>query len=117
MGEPLIEQLQRQGLPVQPFITTNATKAAAIDALSLAFERGELTILSDPVLVGELQAYEAQRLPSGMLRYTAPEGMHDDTVISLALAWQAASVPPPAGQTVDVATSAYKAERRSIWQR
>ena len=28
-----------------------------------------------------------ERLPSGMLRYSAPEGMHDDTVMSLALAW------------------------------
>jgi len=87
MGEPLIEQLQRQGLPVQPFTTTNASKAQAIDALALAFERGDLQILPDPVQIGELQGYEAQRLPSGMLRYSAPEGMHDDTVIALALAW------------------------------
>ena len=39
-------------------------------------------------LVGELQAYQAERLPGGMLRYGAPNGMHDDTVIALALAWQ-----------------------------
>ena len=89
MGEPLIEQLQRMGLPVQPFLTTNATKTAAIDALALAFERGDLRILPDPVLVAELQAYEMERLPSGLLRYGAPAGMHDDCVMSLALAWQA----------------------------
>ena len=87
MGDPLIEQLQRQGLPVQPFITTNATKANAIDALTMAFERGNISILNDRVLIGELQAYEMERLPSGMLRYSAPPGMHDDTVMSLALAW------------------------------
>ena len=87
MGEPLVEQLQRMNLPVQPFTTTNASKAQAIDALALAFERQELSILADPVLIGELQAFEAKRLPSGMLRYAAPEGMHDDTVIALALAW------------------------------
>jgi len=87
MGEPLIEQLIRQNYPVQPFTTTNASKAEAVDALALAFERREIKILSDPTLVNELQAYEAQRLPSGMLRYTAPEGMHDDTVIALCLAW------------------------------
>jgi hypothetical protein len=88
MGEPIIEQLQRDGLPVRGFQTTNATKAAAIEALALAFERGELAILNDPVLVGELQAYEMDRLPSGMVRYSAPEGMHDDTVMALALMWQ-----------------------------
>lgn len=89
MGEPLVEQLIRDGLPVSPFTTTNATKAAIIDALALAFERAEIRIPNDPVLIGELQAYEMERLPSGMLRYSAPEGMHDDTVMSLALAWQA----------------------------
>lgn len=88
MGEPLVEQLQRIGLPVQPFITTNATKAAAIEALALAIERQQLALLDDPVLIGELQAYEAERLPSGLLRYNAPPGMHDDCVMSLALAYQ-----------------------------
>ena len=88
MGEPLIEQMQREGLPVQAFTTTNASKQQAIDALALAFERSDITILPDPVLIGELQAFEAHRLPSGLLRYEAPEGMHDDTVIALALAWQ-----------------------------
>lgn len=93
MGEPLIEELQRKNLPVQPFQTTNASKAQVIDGLALAFERGELGILDDPVLIGELQAYQAERLPSGLLRYGAPEGMHDDCVIALALAWWGASAP------------------------
>jgi phage terminase large subunit-like protein len=88
MGEPLIEQCTRMGLPVQPFVTTNATKTAAIDALALAFEQGDIKILNDPILIGELQAYEMERLPSGLMRYNAPEGMHDDTVMSLALAYQ-----------------------------
>jgi hypothetical protein len=94
MGEPLIEQLGRQGLPVTAFNTTNATKTQAIEALALAFERGALRILSDPTLIGELQAYEMERLPSGLVRYGAPEGMHDDMVMSLALAWTAAQQQP-----------------------
>lgn len=94
IGDPIIEVLLREGLPMQPFVTTNATKAAAIDGLALAFERGELRILPEPTLIAELQAYEATRLPSGMLRYSAPEGMHDDCVVSLALAWQGASTEP-----------------------
>lgn len=89
MGEPLIEQLTRMGMRVTPFTTTNASKQEAIDALALAFERDDLTILPDPTQIAELQAFEATRLPSGMLRYEAPEGMHDDTVIALALSWQA----------------------------
>jgi phage terminase large subunit-like protein len=87
MGEPLIEALQRSDLPVIPFITTNATKANIIDGLALAFERGDLRIIHDPILVSELQAYESERLPSGLQRYSAPDGMHDDCVMSLAMAW------------------------------
>ena len=87
MGEPLLELLQREGLPVQGFQTTNASKAGIIEALALAFERREITIPNDSVLVSELQAYEMMRLPGGSFRYSAPEGMHDDTVMSLALAW------------------------------
>lgn len=101
IGEPLIEQLQRSGMHMQPFQTTNATKAVAIDALALAFERGDLAILNDPILINELQAYESERLPSGLLRYNAPPGQHDDCVMALALAWQAASVPTAASVAID----------------
>ena len=87
IGEPLIEQLQRLGLPVVPFQTTNATKAQIIDALALAFEQGALSILPEPVLLGELMAYEMERTGTGLLRYGAPDGGHDDCVMSLALAW------------------------------
>lgn len=87
MGEPLIEQLFREDLPVQPFTTTNATKANIIEGLALAFERQTIRVLADQVLVGELQAYEMERLPSGLMRYQAPDGMHDDCVMALALAW------------------------------
>lgn len=87
IGMPLIEQLQRRGLPVRPFVTTNASKTQAIEALALAFERGDIAIPADDVLISELQAYEMERLPSGAMRYSAPEGLHDDCVMSLALAW------------------------------
>ena len=102
MGEPLVEQLQRiDGMYVQPFQTTNASKARIIDGLALAFERGTFRILPDPVLVAELQAYEMERLPGGSYRYGAPAGMHDDCVMATALAYDGASVPEAAGGSVD----------------
>ncbi|MCC6368185.1 MAG: hypothetical protein IT165_32065 [Bryobacterales bacterium] len=90
MGQPIIEQLRLDGIPVQPFTTTNTSKAAIIEGLALAFERGEIQIPDDPVLIGELQAFEAKSLPSGMTRYEAPAGMHDDCVIALPIAWEGA---------------------------
>lgn len=89
IGVPLIEQLQRMSLPVQPWSASNSTKTVVIEGLALALERADLQLLKDPVQTAELLAYDAERLPSGLLRYGAPEGLHDDTVIALALAWQA----------------------------
>lgn len=90
IGEPLMDRLSRLGLPIQPFTTTNASKAAIIDGLALGLERQELAILPDTELIAELQAYEMEKLPSGLMRYQAPEGMHDDCVMALALAWYGA---------------------------
>jgi hypothetical protein len=88
MGKPNNDELRRMGLPVRDFVTTNATKADAIESLAAAFEQGNIRILDDPTLIAELQAYEVDRLPSGMVRYSAPAGTHDDMVMSLALCWQ-----------------------------
>ncbi len=95
MGLPLVEQLGREGLPLVAFRTTNASKQAIIDALALAFEQGALRVLDNAVLLGELLAFEATRLPSGLLRYGAPAGQHDDCVMSLALAWHGAAQAGP----------------------
>jgi hypothetical protein len=89
MGQPNIEALQNMGVPVQGFTTTNATKAQIIQALELAFELREVRVLNNPMQTAELMAYESEKLPSGLIRYGAPEGMHDDTVMALCLAWWA----------------------------
>ncbi len=86
IGAPVIEALMREGMRVIPFHTSNSSKARIVDDLALSFERGRIRIPDDPILIGELQAFEATSLPSGLMRYAAPEGGHDDTVISLALA-------------------------------
>ncbi len=89
IGVPLVEQLQRRGLPVRPFVTTHTSKMHAIDTLSLAFERGTIAIPDDAVLLHELQAFEMQRLRQGGVRYAAPSGGHDDCVMALALGYSA----------------------------
>lgn len=90
MGGPLVEQLQRNGINVRPFATTSASKTEAIESLVLAFEQGKISIPNDPrmeVVKRELIAFDQERLPSGTIRYGAPPGQHDDTVIALAIAW------------------------------
>ena len=85
--------LQSEGLPVRGFTTTNQSKQEIVVALQLAFEREQISIPDDDLLIGELESFEAERLPSGRWRYAAAEGLHDDMVISLALAYEAANRP------------------------
>lgn len=87
MGKPNNDMLRRMGVKVRDFTTTATTKADIIEELAASFERGAIKIPNDPILIGELEAYESQRAPSGGVKYNAPDGMHDDTVMSLALAW------------------------------
>ena len=88
MGGPLAEALAQRGLPIRPFVTTNESKRAIIDALALAFEGGKLRITDDEDLLTELEAYETKTTRLGTVTSGAPPGLHDDGVISLALAWQ-----------------------------
>ena len=90
IGEPNIDALLRLGLPVRRFYTSAKSKAPLIEALALAIERNDITLLDDPVLLGELADYKFDRLASGGYRYGAPPGGHDDTVIATALAWHGA---------------------------
>jgi phage terminase large subunit-like protein len=89
-GFPMVESLIQRGLPVSPFRTTNQTKAHIIERLAMAFEHRRIAIPDDATLIGELMAYEIETLPSGLIRYGAPSGMHDDCVMALAFAWYAA---------------------------
>ena len=73
-------------VPINGFTTTNATKAQIIQSLELAFEQKTIKLLNNSIQIAELMAFESEKLPSGLVRYGAPEGMHDDTVMALALA-------------------------------
>lgn len=87
IGRPVIDELVSRGLNIVPFTTTSATKQSIIQGLQAAFENAQIKVINDPVLVGELLSFEAKRNPSGSFAYSAPGGMHDDCVMSLAIAW------------------------------
>ena len=91
IGRPVIDELVSRGLAIVPFTTTSATKQAIIQQLQAAFENAQIKIVNNPVLVGELLSFESKRNPSGGFSYSAPDGMHDDCVMSLAFAWNAIS--------------------------
>src|SRR5579859_3682451 len=96
IGGPNIEALQLSGFNVRPFTTTQGSKTQLIDEFALALERkaagveaGSVTLLKDATQRHELESYQMQRLESGLYRYCAPAGAHDDTVIAAALGLRA----------------------------
>jgi len=87
VGDPIYEDLSNQ-MPYQiySFKFTNESKMNLITSLQVAFEQGQVSFPRIPVMIDELQAFEYEMLTSGKFRYSAPEGYHDDCVISLGLA-------------------------------
>jgi len=88
-GQAMFEDLQKRRLHTHlvGFTTGNANKSLLVDCLALALERSEITLLNDELMIGEMQAFEAKPLDSGLIRYGAPSGGHDDIVIALLLAY------------------------------
>jgi phage terminase large subunit-like protein len=92
LGDVLIEQFQTEfDVHLEPYYMTNKTKALVIDKLVLNIETEKLKLLKEPVQIRELQGFSAKRSSFGNIIYNAPAGMHDDTVIALALANYAAT--------------------------
>lgn len=112
IGEPNLEMLQAEGLPAEGFATTSSSKGPLIDGLALAIERatpedelGEdaavdetsIGLMDDRIAKAELEAYEVKISPvTSKPTYSAPEGVHDDTVIARALMVRAMNSYTPA---------------------
>ena len=86
VGDPIFEDLRNMGLPVEGYKLTNESKKQLIQALMMSFEQEQIKIFNDPVIINELEIFEYEITPSGGIRYSAPDGYHDDGVIALALA-------------------------------
>jgi phage terminase large subunit-like protein len=74
---------------VYPHVTSSASKPIMIEDLAVAFENKEIKILSVDWLIDELENFTYTYNPNTRkVQYSAPAGMHDDSVISLSLANQ-----------------------------
>jgi hypothetical protein len=86
MGEPNIELLWDEGIPVTSWTMTAANKPGLIRSLATALQREEWDFLDIPQATFELEAYQQKTNPStGRSTYSAPSGANDDTVIARAL--------------------------------
>ena len=72
---------------IVPFATTAQSKSQMINALVIAFERKEITVLPDEDLINEFESYQMATTDAGNIRFGAAEGAFDDRVMACALAW------------------------------
>ncbi len=86
VGDVVIDDIRQAGVSCEGFATTGHSKQGLIQGLMTALEQRLITFPSIPELLTELKIFEYDRLPSGAIRYQAPEGAHDDEVMALALA-------------------------------
>jgi hypothetical protein len=87
VGDPIFDRLALElpGLPVSGFKFTNSSKASLINNLALLIEQQQIKLMDVPVQTNELQAYEYKVTAGGAVSSSAPDGMHDDCVMALAL--------------------------------
>lgn len=94
VGDPIVEQLQaRCGSLVEGFKFSSQSKQQLMEGLAAAIQQRRV-LFPDGALVAELEAFTYEYTKAGV-RYTAPDGLHDDGVCALALAVQARSAPRP----------------------
>jgi len=87
-GVALIQELARLEVPVFPFTTTAQSKQELILNLAADIQAGptRCVVADHSPMPHELAMYRYTRGPTGLYRYSAPDGEHDDTVMAAALA-------------------------------
>lgn len=85
LGDPIVEDLIKHKMNVDPFKFTNSSKKELIEKLIISIEQGLIQILDNKEQIAELRAFTYEITPSRNIRYTAPTGLHDDCVMALAL--------------------------------
>ena len=85
VGDPIVEAVQSVRPNVTGFKFTQYTKQQLMEGLALGIQQRKLSF-PPGIIVDELESFEYEYTRTGV-RYSAPEGMTDDCVCALALAY------------------------------
>lgn len=86
VGDPIVDDLLRSGVPVEPVKITNDIKKELIEKLSLWIEQRKMRLINLPETIEEFTDFTYDVTQRGRIIYSAPVGLHDDIVIAHALA-------------------------------
>ena len=89
VGQPICDDLRHDGMFVEDFKFTGKSKPELVEKLSIFIEQKHIIIPNNQILIDELESFGYQLTDAGNIKYSAPQGLHDDAVMSLALAiWE-----------------------------
>jgi len=83
VGDPIVEELQREDYLIEGFKFTSTSKQQLMEGLVSSIQQGNVKY-PDGIIVDELSIFEYVYTAHGV-KYSAPNGMHDDCVCALAL--------------------------------
>jgi hypothetical protein len=85
IGDPIYQDLTTAGCRIFSYKFTNESKRQLVENLIIMIQNKMITCPDEPTTRHELNIYQAENLPSGNIRYGAPEGYHDDCVVGFML--------------------------------
>lgn len=93
VGDVVVSQIEQVQTQLEPYIFTQASKQRLMEGLAVGIQSRKILIADDGDVVNgtgkirhQLEQFEFEYTRTG-IRYSAPEGEHDDDVVALALAW------------------------------
>lgn len=98
IGDPIVEDLKARGLNISDedsIAFTESMRMNLLNNLSMLLEQDKIQIPNDEGLISELESFQYSLSPLGKIKVSCPENMHDDRVMSLALAvWGVSEMIP-----------------------
>lgn len=95
IGSVNIEELEKMGLFVMSFTTTNANKAEIMSDMNENIHAGGWKLQDYPVQRHEFSTFVSTQTATGVWRLAADGDGHDDTVMGCAIGMWAANMPTP----------------------
>lgn len=90
VGDPIVEDLKARGLRIcndgQGFKFTETSRMNLLNNLAILLEQNKIRIPDDEGLIAELESFQYSMAENGKIKVKCPDGLHDDRVMSLALA-------------------------------
>lgn len=85
VGDSIFDDLINNGLNIEGFKFTATSKQELVSNLSIAMDNENIHYPAIDELIDELEIYGYEQRSNGTFSYSAPDGFHDDEVMSLAL--------------------------------